>query len=291
MVPADPIEWCTDHHARIRLKSVCYKWCRSWSPPTPIPVPTPISDEYLDQDHTRTITKWSQIVDVASNAATVDISADVDISMTESGLITIQPSPPVFVAVALINPAIDADVDANITSNGLLANEPLTPAIVDAASTAPVIVTDRDNHVTSQESLVDQSSVVENPTPFARDARNADSSTILLLLMAVVLFTLPLMASCVTLFFVILLRNKRDYKRTADLWNAINTLEYELSQQAPTQEENIRLRKCANGFLDTVRALRDDLAVARSVSGRRQSDIGRSDGSSVDGPAPPRPNA
>ncbi|KAG8996395.1 hypothetical protein FRB94_008375 [Tulasnella sp. JGI-2019a] len=294
VIPIDPIEGCLmDHHPRIRLKSVCYEWCRSWSPPTPIPVPAPISDGYLDKGHTGTVTKWSLIVDVALNAATVDISADVDISMTESGLITIQPSPPVFVAVALINTAIEADVDTNITSNGLLANEPSAPAIVNADSTAPVIVTnrDRDNNVTSQESLVNQSSVIENPTPFVRGARSTDSSTILLLLVAVVLFTLLLMTSCVTLFFVILLRNKRDYKRTADLWNAINTLQYELNQRASTQEENIRLRKCANGLVDTVRTLRDDLAVARDVSGQRQSNIGRPDGSSIDGPAPPRPNA
>ncbi|KAG8989553.1 hypothetical protein FRB93_003617 [Tulasnella sp. JGI-2019a] len=293
VIPVDPPEgYPMDHHPRIRLKSVCCEWCWSWSAPTPIPVPAPVSYGCIDRDHAGTDTMRSptlSFVDVALNTPVIDIRVDVD--MTSNKLITIQPSSPVSVSVASISPTIDADVDMKITSNGLLANGSSAPAIVSAASTTPVIGTDRDNCATSQGSLVGQASVVECATLLVHGARNTDPSTVLLLLVAIVLFTLPLMASCVTLFFFILLRNKRDYKKTAHLRATINTLQYELSQRASTKEENIRLRKCANGLVDTVRALRDDLAVARDVSDQRQGNIGRPGGSSIDAPALPRPNA
>ncbi|KAG9036131.1 hypothetical protein FRB95_009705 [Tulasnella sp. JGI-2019a] len=201
IVPADPLEGDPmDHHPRIRLKSVCYEWYRSWSAPKPIPVLPAIVGEHLHRAHTGTDIEGlpiSSFVYVALNAP-IHADINININITSTGLITIQPSPPAFADVALIAPVIDADVD--------------------------------------------QSSGVQHITSFILDTRNTDFSRVLLLIVAAVFFPSLLIASCVTLFFVILLRNKRHYKVTSDLRTRIKILEIELDQRVSTEEENIRLR-------------------------------------------------
>ncbi|KAG9022266.1 hypothetical protein FRB95_000478 [Tulasnella sp. JGI-2019a] len=239
-----------------------------------------------------TNTKWSldlSFVHVAFNAPAIDILAYVDIDIASKGLPADQLSTPALVDIASYASTIDirADVNINITSDGLLANRPSAMAFVNVALTASITDKDCENDITSQGPLTNQPSNLERATSLIRDTRDTNSSTILVLRVAIVLFTLAI-ASCIALFFVILLQNKHHYKMTT-----INSLESELRQRVST-EGNIWLRRdVPTGFVGTVRILRDDLVVARGASAmidQPQSNIG-SDGSSTDASASRRPNA
>ncbi|KAG9022620.1 hypothetical protein FRB95_014523 [Tulasnella sp. JGI-2019a] len=233
MIPTNPLEGgLASHHLRIRLKSVCYEWCRSWSAPTPIPVLAPIS---LDWDHTGTDTRWSldlSLVDVALNAPAIDIAL--------KELPADQSSAPAMVDVASYASTIDIRTDANINIalDGLLANRPSAMVFVSVALTAPITDKDCENDVTSQGPVVGLPSGLKHASSLIHNNRNTNSSTFLLLVVAVVLSALLAIASCITLTLVILPRNKRHYKITAGLRTTINSLESELRQRV-SAEENV----------------------------------------------------